>query len=365
MSEHHDPEWTYGRLLDRLRDEQVIDETQLSGALDHLEHEPAPIPWYIHAISGLGGFLAGALLLSFMACTGVISSGVGNIAVGLVLVVVTLGVRRLMDDQSSLFQQATLSINLLGQGLVLSGVGMLSDEPAAVATFYLFFAPLVYWLDRDMALRFVVSAGWFWALNWIVAGELRSTYVNHVLYGLVVGVVSFILSDRGLPHRINRELRPFAYAGVKTLIAFSMAATLTPRELMLSELVTRVITVVPLGILLGVAVLEADDESKMPATWSAGAAVILGVVSNTGIITSILMLVIGFWRARRPLVVVGALTLVGFVIHYYYDLETTLLIKSGVLLGSGTALLLIRWLLMRQPWMKQLLAQPTKEEAWS
>ena len=61
-----------------------------------------------------------------------------------------------------------------------------------------------------------------------------------------------------------------------------------------------------------------------------------------GIAAALLVLLVGFSRGNRILVGIGLLALGGFLSHYYYQLQTTLLNKSMVLAASGFTLLVAR-----------------------
>jgi len=56
-----------------------------------------------------------------------------------------------------------------------------------------------------------------------------------------------------------------------------------------------------------------------------------------------MLLMVGFAAASRTMVGVGIVTLLGFLSHYYYSLEFTLLYKSVLLVVTGLVLLTGRW----------------------
>jgi hypothetical protein len=78
-----------------------------------------------------------------------------------------------------------------------------------------------------------------------------------------------------------------------------------------------------------------------------GAAVLAGLISVAapGVDIALLVLVLGFAAGNRILMGLGVLSLLGFISHYYYQLQQTLLIKSLVLAATGIVLLAIRWAL--------------------
>jgi uncharacterized membrane protein len=61
-----------------------------------------------------------------------------------------------------------------------------------------------------------------------------------------------------------------------------------------------------------------------------------------GMVTALLILLLGFATGNRILMGLGLLALFGFMSHYYYQLQHTLLFKSMVLAVSGLLLLSVR-----------------------
>lgn len=73
-------------------------------------------------------------------------------------------------------------------------------------------------------------------------------------------------------------------------------------------------------------------------------ALILGAASlkAPGVGPTVAILVVGFANGNRVLAGLGIAALLGYLSHFYYSLSATLLIKSGVLLATGVALIAAR-----------------------
>ena len=67
------------------------------------------------------------------------------------------------------------------------------------------------------------------------------------------------------------------------------------------------------------------------------------------VLGAVLIILLGFGTNHRAGLAVGILALLYFVSQYYYDLNLSLLVKSGILLGSGLLLLLIYYLVFKKP----------------
>ncbi|WP_313474239.1 DUF4401 domain-containing protein [Psychrobacter sp.] len=84
------------------------------------------------------------------------------------------------------------------------------------------------------------------------------------------------------------------------------------------------------------------------------AIIILGVVSIyvSGLLATSLIIIIATANSQRVLLVLGVIALVGYIFWYYYQLDTSLLVKSVSLFVIGITLLLLRWLLIKSYFAK-------------
>ena len=79
------------------------------------------------------------------------------------------------------------------------------------------------------------------------------------------------------------------------------------------------------------------------------AIVLLGIMSIyvSGLLATSLIIIIATANSQRVLLGLGIIALVGYIFWYYYQLDTTLLVKSASMLVIGIALLLLRWVLIK------------------
>jgi hypothetical protein len=87
-------------------------------------------------------------------------------------------------------------------------------------------------------------------------------------------------------------------------------------------------------------------ESKSIVAVIAAAAIGFASFKAPGIAGGLMIVVLGFSNGNRVLAGLGIAALLFYVSSYYYFLDTTLLVKSGVLLATGTVLLAVRWLVL-------------------
>lgn len=80
------------------------------------------------------------------------------------------------------------------------------------------------------------------------------------------------------------------------------------------------------------------------------AVIVLGIVSTyvTGLLATSLIIIIAMANSKRTLLGIGVFALVCYVFWYYYQLNTSLLVKSVSMLVVGIVLLLLRWILVKR-----------------
>ena len=79
------------------------------------------------------------------------------------------------------------------------------------------------------------------------------------------------------------------------------------------------------------------------------AIVLLGIMSIyvSGLLATSLIIIIATANSQRVLLGLGVIASVGYIFWYYYQLDTSLLVKSVSLFVIGIALVLLRWLLIK------------------
>ena len=80
------------------------------------------------------------------------------------------------------------------------------------------------------------------------------------------------------------------------------------------------------------------------------ATLVLGITSIyvSGLLVTSLIIIIAMANSQRTLLGVGIFALVSYVFWYYYQLDTSLLLKSASMLLIGIVMLLMRWLLIKR-----------------
>ena len=91
---------------------------------------------------------------------------------------------------------------------------------------------------------------------------------------------------------------------------------------------------------------------QIPLVSKAGCAALGGAIlvmaaafPAPGITTALLILLVGYAVSNRLLVGIGLIALGGFLSNYYYMMQSTLLVKSMLLVGFGVVLIIARLLM--------------------
>lgn len=335
---------------------ELLDQLAAEGALAPETYERAAAalagprddatPWYLHLLVAVGSWIAAILLIVFTALTGAVTTPLAAVFVGLVLCAVAVAVR-LAVGRVSWLAQVPLALSLAGELMVFAGIlfqdfssgdGNLTLALASLALLEL--ALIVVYRDRlhrflsvwiiaaalcgilitnDLHLGaaiFSAGLGWAAALLWEreSAFARRDALGRPVAYGLVVGLFTclIILTGDGAP------LDWPASIGLALALAYSAWSLLAGAA--------------PLARLAGVA----GALTLLAPAWQA-----------PGILAAALVLVVGFSRGSRILVGLGGVFLAGFIGHFYYSLDATLLMKSLYLAGAGLLLLAARAVIQR------------------
>jgi hypothetical protein len=240
-----------------------------------------------------------------------------------------------------------LAVSLAGHGFVLAGGGFLTDNSAGVAAAALVLCITLYPLYRDGLHRFLSSllaSGCVTA--WImIDGVAELLHVVILAKIIAVGLVFMHRTDLGW-------LRPLGYA-----MALSV-----PADLFLVLLPEDVAATPwwPANAILAAALVwlyqwAAGDWRRLreePLMVAVIATVCLAAVTTPGVLAALGLLVLGYARRDALLLAMGTAFFPAFIVVFYYEMETSLLTKSYVLLASGAVLLAARWFLNSRGWNK-------------
>jgi hypothetical protein len=266
--------------------------------------------------------------------------------------------------RSDFVAQLGLAASLAGQVLVVFGLTeLVAKSMNGAAVTLLLMETVLFVLMRQFLHRVLSASAAVLALLWLL--------VDAGGYPLVPAVVTAAVAAAWLPEfrfpRHGSLLRAGGY-GVALAALCAVVSHGALGLLWMSSLGRR--ASIPgsamewtghalLAVVLAVAAWKLLEREGLGLCSPQGRVAAAGVVIKApGLAPTLTLLVMGFANGNRVLAGIGLATLLGYLSHYYYSLQLTLLEKSGVLAATGIALLVAR-MAMAHWWP----AQPGEEKA--
>lgn len=320
-------------------------------------------PWYVRLMLGGAGWLAALFLLAFVASgmSWLVESDLATIATGLLMTgIAWLMLRRLSANDFAV--QFALAISFAGQALFIYGLFGLLGQDRPGAAFWLLTALLQAVLAALMPSpihrlwsAFVTGVALYMAL--------QTTGLAFASSALILAAAArFWSCEFRWPMKCG-IIRPVAYGLVLALVVLDMASNLFQSALGLNPQTGLNALAGPwLGQLLTGAVLlwvvlrllrrfEVGIPGRVAnAVLLATIVLILVSLKAPGIATGICIVLLGYGHGNRVLTGIGITALLLYAGTYYYQMDTTLLLKSEVLAATGATILLLRWLMIHWLW---------------
>jgi hypothetical protein len=336
-------------LWNRLRQEDVVDEGMP-------EETVTESPWYVRAMLGVAGWIAALFLLGFVAVglEFVIKSETASIIMGLVALLAAYAI--LSAAANDFLQQFGLAVSFAGQALIVFGCGELLDWRGNGIWWLIALLQVVVAVVMPSFMQRLVAA-FFGVYAFSVALE----YHAFVVFVLATLVIALIWLKEFAWSRWGRVLRPVGYGMTLALVCLKgpvlSGQTLGfwyPRGGAMTLMIPPWVGELALGLLLVAVVARLMSRNNVP--WGSrpmvialfAAALVAGVsLEMSGIAVGLVVVLLGFSNSNRILVGLGIAALLFYVSGYYYALNATLLVKSGMLGAMGVALLSARWVLLK------------------
>lgn len=313
--------------------------------------------WYIRVMLGFAGWLGALFLIAFVGIgfefvmkTAVLAITLGGAVCAVAYVILSL------RQANDFMQQFGLALSMAGQGLVL--IGLLKgweNNMTLIALAMLVFQVVLLVLMPNSIHKFVSGLGIVWALSHLLA--------LHGVAGLSRGVIAWLVCAAWcspLYYRYPKIARPFAFALSFAVLCFEVFSILSPLSWFVAHRNSDVISyAVWIGTsLLNFALLvttilllrrESVPLSSRLALFSLASMLVVMVATYfmPGLGAAALMLMIAFAHSNRILTGMSALAMLGFLSHFYYQMQMNLYDKSLVLAATALSLFLLRSLMLR------------------
>jgi hypothetical protein len=334
------PQLTVRKLLSHLAKKDVFNLSQPSDGLAALTEETDSTPIVIQLLVGVGAWVAccciviGLLLLGVL--TGLLRDGTSAIFCGAILSAAAVFLHR---ARTGIFSEQ-LSLSAVMTGVVMFTIGfadpdlmrgdMLGMGLAACFATAVLYVPFDHATFRFMSVAFALT------ILSIAIGEDIDEEGLHVM--ILLETIGAGLIFTRLPQSI---FRPLGYA-----LAAAMLGTLLVTFLdEMSVWPAALVQVCAQLWLLNFALSTGQKRIPFVLGLSAAAAGLLGLLSAPGILAAVGVTILGHLERDFILRSLGLLFLPVYLVAFYYNLDTSLLAKSGILIASGAILWGARWYL--------------------
>ena len=321
---------------------------------------PAPgearAPWFVRLMLGIAGWIGALFLLGFVgaAFAFVLKSSVASFVAGACACAAAVVIFR-AAPRNDFVAQFGLAVSLAGQVLMVMGAGQWFGRFSSGTALYLalqqalLFVLVPNFVHRVWAAWSGVLAAAFAmveiglyaftpavmtaAFLWVALREFElaryGAIVRAGIYGLALAAVQAAVMHGGLAGALLHVQRSHGLELGEAGLWLGRLASLAVLLWAVVQLLRRE------GLALG---------SGQGRVGLAGA-VILGAASikAPGVAPAAAILIVGYANADRVLAGLGIFALLGYLSHYYYSLQATLLEKSALLAAAGVALLAARF----------------------
>lgn len=336
-------------LVDLLKQQELIEDINLNHS------EEVISPWYIKILMGFCGWLAAIFAFGFLGfgITELFDSPLGLSVVGTLMI--GGGFAILSSSKSEFVEHLGLAISFAGQVLIayaLFNSGELEDMfPWLVLTlmhcFLAFLMPS--YIHRMMSAYFATLCLSFFMYE----AEVSSFFSSIVLFFVAL----MWLNEFTFSHQV-RKLQAVAYGAVFGLIQFKASILFTrhgqtwAQESLpsVNQWIDEGLNVLVLMYILHQLVKHKKILLDPSQKWLGFAVVLLlciGTFFANGIVSGILIIILGFASQNRVLLVLGVISALINLSSYYYLLDISLLNKSFILGGLGCAGLMLAYICKR------------------
>ena len=326
------------------------------------------VPIYLRILTLIGAVIATGFFFLFLAFSGILDED-GFLILGLVFVAAAYGLLVAAKKSNPILQVffITCSFTILAVGKILFVIGFVemfddlfstrSRGEIWAATLGIGLATvLTYKLFPFVLDRFISSCSFlgFFIAAVIALPDLDSdvmpvvaAWIMNFFFLAYMICAGFLL----LHEKVKKLYDPVAYALICTLLGLAVMQSGLMSEPKLEPVLgfeiwlPNFIAGFGLLYLLSHAVGGFKKQMDSQAIVIAVGVILLALFTNAGILLSIMLTVFGRMNHRRLVSFIGWISLTGFLIYYYYQMDFSLETKSYVLLGSGILLLGIRLIL--------------------
>ncbi len=306
----------------------------------------------VKILSIFGGLIGSFFMVLFILALGLYDSTIGLMLMGILLF--GLGIFMSRKEKSIFLDTINISMWLTGVGMIGFGcIDIMGD--AAIALAMIGLGSITFFLSEKFLLRFlavllictsmvgfILENEWYNGIHLIIAGTvLKMTYL-HLYESDVISRNKFF----------NRSFSPLRLALVFSLIGLLFLVGKVGRMNGLEFNYHWVSSLVIIAAILFsiYKIMESLDIEKSTKLFLMGlvGVIFIPTIFSPFIAGAILILILNYHIGHRTGIAIGVIALIYSVSQYYYDLNLTLLHKSGVLVLSGILFLCAYYLFLKK-----------------
>lgn len=330
------------------------------------QQQERELPLYLRALVGVGAFIASICLIGLVGIGLQVDENQDFLIVGLVFMALAIGLQRFGGDSAtikhSFMMQSSFAFMATGKALFVFAIVMIFESGWAGTLATLAVTVVTYHVYRMSVDRFLSTYAVLFSIHinilWI--GDLPAS--KAIFFNLFVGVELLLAAVLIWSAKIHRDYIPVKYALLFSLCSATLFlasrdefAFVMDEDVISPFLTSLLFTAALIAAIVWIAGGLSKIKNEAVVLGCLGA-LALGALSVPGVILAILLMLLGYGKHEKIMIAMGALLLPVFLYHYYYNLDVSLLEKSGVLVGSGLLLLAARFYISFRKWDKGAVA---------
>lgn len=315
------------------------------------------IPIYIHVLMGFGAFIGCSFILSLLLAMNILAVDVlPYVITGSLFILLSLvfyyPFRYSRPLLHSFSMQTALIFMLVGKLLLVYRLPGIWGTTLALG----FVTVVTYFIFPSVIDRFLSCLATLVSLTYSLSRQFENNIPLFIMVILSLGIIYGLYVWRDRP----KSLDPLAIAFVIFLCFISIflshySQTHVPLNDTFWKIPFVFFNLAFAIFLIGLCVNFAGTLAnvlELPILFACVSIAVLSIITNSGILWSIGLLMLGYGKHHRGLTILGTLFLVLFLAEYYYSLSMSLQYKSFILMASGVFLLFIRSIMKYLNWDK-------------
>ena len=349
---NHEGDLSLRSVLMNLRQQKLVDDQAIEQIEREFEEQKVVHhePWFVKFLLAVGAWVAAICFLLFLGIIGLIEDDAWVLLGWGTFFIITATAMRQSCHHLFLVQLA-LAMSTMGHGLTLTGTLFIDRgfNGFGIATLVsLALCVILYFLYPDNLHRFL-SCLLPPALATLWIGlEIENWLLLHLIVLIQVSIIGMVFIYN--PRRVS--LRPLGYATAFSLSIVLFLVILPDRDFQAPWWPSNVILAAALIWLFQWIAGGWNKMRNEPMIIATAATMGLATITTPGILSAIGLMVLGYARNDRYLLSMGMLFFPCFIVIFYYEWQTSLMMKSWIIGGSGAILLLVRWFLSFRGWAR-------------